>query len=195
MISSEQIKDLRDRTGVSVMECKKALEEAGGDIEKALKVLDKKFGSMALKKASREAHDGIVDAYVHSNYKVGVLLELHSETDFVARNPAFKELAHDIALHIAAMNPRYRSVEDVPLEVVETEEKEFKIEAAKLGKPNDITEQIVKGKLESRLSEISLLSQPFIKDPDKKISDIIEEAVGKFGENIKVGRFTRYSIS
>ncbi len=194
MISSEIVKELRERSGVSVMECKKALEETAGDMEKAFAMLEKRFGGMASKKSSRETKDGIVEAYVHSNGKLGVLLELHSETDFVARNPAFRELAHDIALHIAAMNPAYRSIEDIPEAVVAKERGEFKEEVAKLGKPKEIAAQIIEGKLASRLSEISLLAQPFVKDPAKTVKDLIDEAVGKFGENIRVGRFIRFWI-
>lgn len=148
-ITSEAIKDLRERTGVSVMECKKALEEAGGDMEKAMAVLSERFAVSAEKKASRETKEGIVEAYVHGNAKVGVLLELLCETDFVAKNPEFRAVAHDIAMHVAAMDPE---------------------------------------------DSASLLEQDFIKDPSKKISDIIGGAVGKFGENIKLGRFARYSL-
>jgi len=194
MISSETVKELRERSGVSVMECKKALEEAAGDIEKALAMLEKRFGGMAAKKLSRETQDGIVEAYIHSNGKLGVLVEFHSETDFVARNPAFKELAHDIALHIAAMNPAYRSIEDIPEAVVAKERGEFEEEVAKLGKPKEIAAQIIEGKLASRLSEMSLLAQPFVKDPNKTVKDLIDAAVGKFGENIRVGRFIRFGI-
>lgn len=194
MISSETIKELRERSGVSVMECKKALEESGGDIDQALKVLDKKFGGMASKKASRETKDGVIDVYLHSNAKIGVMLELHSETDFVARNPAFRELAHNIAMHIAAMDPQYCSIEDVPAEVREAEKAEIAGEVAKMGKPDELVAGIIDGKLQAKLAEVSLMSQPFIKDPDKKVSDLIEEAIGKFGENIKIGRFVRYAI-
>lgn len=165
MASSEVIKELRERTGVSVMECKKALEESGGDIAKAEQVLLKRFGSMAEKKAGREIKAGLVDVYLHPNAKVGVMLELGCETDFVARNPEFKALAHDIALHIAAMNPSYRSPEEALADMPASEK-----------------------------DEVSLLSQPFVKDPSKKISDLIQGAIGKFGENIKVGKFIRYSI-
>lgn len=194
MISNELVKELREKTGISVMECKKALEEANGDVAAAIKVLDKKFGGMASKKSARETKDGVVDSYVHSNGKIGVMLELHSETDFVAKNPAFRELAHDISLHIAAMSPEYRSIDDVPSDVVSELEVEFSKEAAKLGKPKDVTKNIVKGKLASKLAEVSLLSQPFVKDPNRTIQNLIEEAVGKFGENIKVGKFVRYEI-
>lgn len=194
MISSETVKELRERSGVSVMECKKALEEATGDIEKALAILDRRFGGMASKKASRETKDGVIETYVHSNGKLGVILELNSETDFVARNPAFRELAHDIALHIAAMNPAYRSTEDIPEAAVMKERRGFEEEVAKLGKPKEIAGQIVEGKLKARLSEISLLTQPFVKDSAKTVKDLIDEAVGKFGENIKVGRFVRLWI-
>lgn len=164
MASSDVIKELRERTGVSVMECKKALEEAEGDMAKAEEVLLKRFGGMAEKKAGRETKAGLIDVYLHPNAKVGVMLELNCETDFVARNPDFKALAHDIALHIAAMNPLYVAPEEAPAEMSVAER-----------------------------DEVALLSQPFVKDPSKKIVDLIQGAVGKFGENIKVGRFVRYS--
>ncbi|MBI2097099.1 MAG: elongation factor Ts [Candidatus Sungbacteria bacterium] len=194
MISSDKVKELRERSGISVMECKHVLEEAGGDIERALKMLESKFGGMASKKTSRATRDGIIEAYIHSNGKLGVLLELHSETDFVARNPAFRELAHDIVLHIAAMNPRYRSVEDIPEKIVVEERAVIEHEVARLKKPKEVTAQIIEGKLEARLSELSLLSQPFVKDPTKTVKGLIDEAVGKFGENIRVGRFARLEI-
>lgn len=148
-ITSETIKELRLKTGVSVMECKKALEEAAGDMGKAESILKERFGSMAAGKADRKTSEGIIETYLHSNAKVGVLVELLSETDFVAKNPAFREAAHDIAMQIAATDPK------------DAEE---------------------------------LLGQDFIKDPSKKVSDIIQGAVGKFGENIRLGRFIRYSI-
>lgn len=176
------------------MECKKALEEAGGDLAAAEKILAGKFGGMAARKAAREARDGVIDVYLHPNAKIGVILELNSETDFVARNPAFKDLAHDIALHIAAMNPRYRATEDITADVKARERKDIEAEVAKMGESGVLAKNNVAEKLSLRLQEISLMSQPFIKDQNKKISDLIEEAIGKFGENIKIGRFTRYSI-
>ena len=194
MISNELVKELRERSGISVMECKWALEEANGDIDGAVAILDRKFGGMASQKSSRELNAGIVDSYIHSNGKIGVLLSLHSETDFVSRNPAFRELAHEISLHIAAMNPRFRSIEDIPADVAQQYETDIRNEVVKLGKPEDIADQIVKGKLESQLGEIALLSQPFVKDPAKTVQNLVEEAVGKFGENIQVGKFVRYQI-
>ena len=194
MIPNELVKELRERSGISVMECKWALEEANGDIDGAVAILDRKFGGMASQKSSRELNAGIVDSYIHSNGKIGVLLSLHSETDFVSRNPAFRELAHEISLHIAAMNPRFRSIEDIPADVAQQYETDIRNEVVKLGKPEDIADQIVKGKLESQLGEIALLSQPFVKDPAKTVQNLVEEAVGKFGENIQVGKFVRYQI-
>ena len=194
MIPNELVKELRERSGISVMECKWALEEANGDIDGAVGILDRKFGGMASQKSSRELNAGIVDSYIHSNGKIGVLLSLHSETDFVSRNPAFRELAHEISLHIAAMNPRFRSIEDIPADVAQQYETDIRNEVVKLGKPEDIADQIVKGKLESQLGEIALLSQPFVKDPAKTVQNLVEEAVGKFGENIQVGKFVRYQI-
>jgi len=194
MISNELVKELRERSGISVMECKWALEEANGDIDGAVGILDRKFGGMASQKSSRELNAGIVDSYIHSNGKIGVLLSLHSETDFVSRNPAFRELAHEISLHIAAMNPRFRSIEDIPADVAQQYETDIRNEVAKLDKSKDIADQIVEGKLESQLGEIALLSQPFVKDPTKTVRNLVEEAVGKFGENIQVGKFVRYQI-
>lgn len=194
MTTSEDIKQLRNQTGVSVMECKKALEEAGGDMAGALKALEKKFGGMASKRASRETNAGIVDAYVHSNGRVGVLLELYSETDFVARHENFRALAHEISLHIAAMNPQYRSKKDVPADVIAALKKEVEEEVGKMEKSAGTAANSIEGKVASKLEEVSLMSQSYVKDPEKKISDIIEEAIGKFGENIKVGKFVRFSI-
>lgn len=190
----DKVKELREYTGVSVMECKKALDDARGDMEVAKKILVKRFGGMASHKAGRETKAGIVDSYIHSNGRVGVLVELFAETDFVARHENFKALAHEIALHVAAMNPLYVSLDQVPQEVAESEKKEIIEEVKKLGKPKELEERIAQGKLETRLSEICLMSQPSVRNPEKKISDVIEEAVGKFGENIKIGRFVRYSI-
>lgn len=194
MVSAELIKNLRDKTGASINECKKALEEAGGGLERAEKILEKKLGSLAGKRIGRETCAGIIDSYIHSDRRVGVLVELLSETDFVARNPAFSELAHNLALHIAASRPVYASVESVPHDVWAGEKTRFEEEVSRLGKPEKIAQEIVDGKLKSYFGAIALLDQTFIKDQDKTVRDIVNEAIGKFGENIRVGRFVRFEL-
>lgn len=192
--TAEQIKELREKTGAGISDIKKALEESGGDIAKAQTAIERRLGGSAAKKAGRVTGAGLVDAYVHLNGRIGVIVELLCETDFVARNPTFKELAHDVALHITAMAPLFLSIEDVPQDVWQSEKARFLEEANKLGKPPHIVEEIVDGKLKAHFGVLSLLEQPFIKDQDKMVKDIVNEAVGKFGENIKIGRFARIEI-
>lgn len=194
MISAQEIKDLRERTGAGIGDVKKALEESGGDHAKALEWLERKLGGMAAKKSSRETSAGLIDSYIHSNGRVGVLLELYCETDFVARNPAFKILAHDLSLHIAAMNPLYISLDAVPKEVWSAEESRVKEEVHALNKPADITIQIVDGKLKAHFGGLALVTQPFVKDQDKTVGEFLNEAIGRFGENIKIGRFVRLEL-
>lgn len=193
-ISTAQIKELREKTGAGISDVKKALESGGGDMAKAVAFIERKLGSSAVKKASRETKTGIIEAYVHSNFRIGVLVELFCETDFVGRNPAFKELAHDIAMHIAAMSPFYLSINSVSAEVWQKEKDRIYSEVKKLGKPGHMLEEITEGKLKSYFGEVSLLEQSFVKDQNKTVETIISEAVGKFGENIKVGRFVRLEI-
>ena len=194
MITTEQIKELRDLTGVSVMQCKKALEETGGDKEKALLILRKKSAGIAEKKGDRELGAGVVDAYIHSNKTVGTLIELSCETDFVARNEEFVALARDIAMHITATNPAYieesEITEDVRARVIEM----FKKEVAESGKPADIQEKMMEGKLTTYFAERTLLGQAFIKNPDITIKQLIDGGVQKFGEKIVVSRFSRFSV-
>ncbi len=194
MISAQLIKELREKTGAGVSDVKKAMEEAKGDTARALEIIERKLGGSAGKRAGRDTTAGIVEAYVHSNERLGVLVELFSETDFVARNPGFKGLAHDIALHIAAMRPMYVSLDAVPREQWEAEKARFTEEANALNKPAQITEQIVDGKLKAHFGAYSLLEQPFVKDPDKTVRDILNESIGRFGENIKIGRFVRIEM-
>lgn len=194
VISAEQIKELREKTGAGISDIKKALEESRGDMAKAMEVIARKLGSSAVKKASRDTGAGIVDAYVHSNGRIGVIVELFCETDFVARNPLFKELSHDLAMHIAAMRPLYLSLESVPQDLWESEKRRFAEESAALNKPAQILQEIVEGKLKSHFGSVSLLEQPFIKEQDKTVREVINEAIGKFGENIKVGKFARLEI-
>ena len=194
MKNVDQLKQLREETGVSVTDCQKALKEASGDIEKAKEILRKWGQSFAEKRLDRETKQGIIESYIHPNKKIGVLLDLRCETDFVARSEDFKNLAHDLVLHIAGMNPYYVKSEDIPEEVIGGEKEIYKEQVAKSGKPQNIVEQIIEGKLKSYKEGISLLSQPFVKNPDKTVQDIINEAITKVGENIVVKRFIRYEI-
>lgn len=193
-ITADQIRELREKTGAGMSDVKKALEENGGDIEKSFAALLRKLGSSAVKKAGRATGAGLIDAYVHSNGRIGVLVELLCETDFVARNLAFKELAHEIALHIAAMNPLYLSLDTIPAELWQSEKARISEEVKNLGKPTGIMEEIIDGKLKSYFGSLVLLEQAFIKDQDKRVLDIVNESIGKFGENIKIGRFSRIEI-
>jgi len=194
MISIDQIKSLREKTGISMIECKKALEEANGDENKAIEILKKKGIEVAEKKSGRETKQGIVEAYIHSNRKMGALVEVYCETDFVAKNSQFKELAHNLAMHITAMNPLYLSEKEIPEKVI-AEEKELLYSQFKdSGKPEKVIEQIVEGKLKKQHEQICLLSQPFIKNPDITIKQLIDEYIAKLGENIRIGKFVRFEI-
>jgi elongation factor Ts len=194
MISADLVKKLREKTGASMMECKKALEEADGNEAKAIEVLRKRGTQIAAKKSEREIKAGLIEAYVHSNKRVGVLLEIGCETDFVARNDSFQSLAHDIAMHIAAMNPRYLSAEDLEPEFIEKEKQIYLEQYKDSDKAANVIAQIIEGKIQKLNQEVCLMEQLFIKDPDKKIKNLIQEAMAKLGENIKIGRFTRYEI-
>ena len=192
MITTEQIKELRDKTGVSVMQCKKALEEAGGDMEKALMVLQKNSKATALKKLERTLGSGVVQSYVHSTGGVGAMVELMCETDFVAKNADFKALAYEIAMHIAAADPQYLNQESVPADMRKAAEEMFAKDVE--GKPEDLKQKIMEGKLSAYFGERALLDQPFIKNPDVTIRNLVEGAVQKFGEKTEIGRFARFSI-
>jgi elongation factor Ts len=193
MASMDQIKELRDRTGISVMQCGKALEEAGGDVEKALIILRKKGADAASKKQDRELGAGIVKSYVHSTGAVGTLVELRCETDFVAKNPEFPMLAYDIAMHIAATNPTFLKKEDISDEAKNLAKEVFIKEVA--DKPADMQEKILEGKLDAYFRDKVLLEQPFIKNPDMSIQNLIESAIQKFGEKIQIGKFVRFDVS
>lgn len=190
-ITTELVKQLRDKTGVSVMQCKKALEEAKGDMEKATIILLKKSGETAAKKESRELGAGVVEAYIHNTKNVGAMVELNCETDFVAKNEEFKKLAYDIAMHITASNPEYLKKEDI------SENSKNKVRDVLLkeveSKPKDMQEKIMSGKLDAYFSERVLLEQSFIKNPDMTIKNLIDHAIQKFGEKIVVSKFVRYS--
>jgi len=188
------VKQLRERSGASVMECRNALEEAKGDLTKALEILKRKGQAIAAKKNERETRAGIIEAYIHTNAKIGVLLDLRCETDFVAKNQLFKELAHELTLQIAAMAPQYISENDIPETVLDEEKAIYREELKNSGKPEKIIEQIIDGKLKKRFSEICFLDQPSIKNQDETVSDLIKNYIAKIGENIKVERFIRFDI-
>ncbi len=191
---TELIKELREKTGAGVMDCKKALQEAGGDIKKAEEILRKKGAAKAAKRAGRETAEGIVCSYIHAGGRIGVLVELNCETDFVARTDEFKTLCHEIAMQVAAMNPSYVAVEDIPQEVVEKERAELRQQALSEGKPEHIVEKIVDGRLKKFFAQECLLEQPWIKDDSKTIRDLVNEYIAKLGENIKVKRFCRFEV-
>jgi elongation factor Ts len=193
-ITLEQIKELRQRTGAGVVDVKAALAESKGDIEAAIAILRKKGKASAAKKANRQTREGVVGNYIHSNHKVAVLVSVLCETDFVARSDRFRTLVRDIAMHIAATDPLVVSPDDVPAAEVEAERQIALEQAAAKDKPAQIQEKIVAGKLKKFREERALLTQPFVKDPNKTIADIIHEAVGELGENITVGEFKRIAI-
>lgn len=193
-ITVSMIKELRERTGAGMMDCKKALQETGGDMEKAIDLLRKKGLASAAKKAGRTAEEGIVASYIHHNHKVGVLLELKCETDFVARTDQFQKLAAEIAMHIAWANPQYVSKEDVPADELNREIEVEKGRALQEGKPAAVLDKIVEGRLSKFYERVCLLEQPFIRDDSKKVKDIIAETVAVLGENIQVGKFARLAI-
>jgi elongation factor Ts len=192
MVTTEQIKELRDMTGVSVIQCKKALEEANGDKEKALDILRKKSKDIAAKKGDRVFGAGSVASYIHSNGTVGALVELVTETDFVANNQEFKALAREIAMHVAASNPSYVRTSEIP-ESEQTKAKELFAGEVE-GKPEELKEKILSGKIGSYFKERVLLEQPYIKNPDVTVSGLIEQAIQKFGEKIDVGRIARFDV-
>jgi elongation factor Ts len=191
-VTTEIIKALRDKTGLSVMQCKKALEETDGDMEKALVVLRKQASVAAAKKADRTLGAGSIQAYIHAGGAVGALAELRSETDFVSQNPEFVALTRDIAMHVAASNPEYLKREDIPEAVIVQAREVFQKEAA--DKPDAVREKVVQGKLDAHFSQVVLLEQSFIKDGDRTIRDLIEAATQKFGEKIELTRFARFSV-
>jgi elongation factor Ts len=191
-ITADMVKELRQRTGIGVMECKAALKEADGDLEKSIEILRKKGYARAQDKAARRANEGLVGSYIHSTGRIGVLVEVNCESDFVARNEEFQELVKNICLQIAAANPKYIAPEDIPAEVIEQEIVRAQFQDS--GKPAEIIEKIVQGKMGKLYEEVCLLDQVFIKDDKVTIRQLVLSAVAKIGENIKIGRFTRYEI-
>jgi elongation factor Ts len=193
-ISATQVKELREKTGAPMMDCKQALTEAKGDMEQAVVVLRKKGVSVAAKKATRVTSEGSVASYIHAGGKIGVLVEINCESDFVARTEDFKELVHDIAMHIAASDPKFVRKEDVTPEAYEREKDIFRAQAIASGKPANIAEKMVEGKMAKFYEEVCLLEQPFIKDQTVSIAQLIATKIGKLGENIAVRRFARFKV-
>ncbi|WP_105317632.1 translation elongation factor Ts [Thermus tenuipuniceus] len=194
MSQMELIKKLREATGAGMMDVKKALEDAGWNEEKAVQLLRERGAMKAAKKAEREAREGVIGHYIHHNQRVGVLVELNCETDFVARNEIFQNLARDLAMHIAMMNPRYVSAEEIPAEELEKERQIYIQAALNEGKPAQIAEKIAEGRLKKYLEEVVLLEQPFVKDDKIRVKELIQEAIAKTGENIVVRRFCRFEL-
>ncbi|MCX6567062.1 MAG: translation elongation factor Ts [Candidatus Aminicenantes bacterium] len=194
-ITADMVKELRERTGIGMMECKRALEEAGGDQEKAIEVLRKKGYARAADKADRTTREGRIGAYIHTNGRIGVMVEVNCETDFVSENEEFLELVKNIAMHIAASAPKYIAPADVPADVLDKEREIVREQFKDSKKPAEIVEKIVEGKLSKFYEETCLLEQPFIKDDKMKVKDLITQFISKFKENTKVGRFVRYQIT
>lgn len=194
-VSLEKIQKLREQTMASMADVKKALDESEGDEEKALFILKKQGKIIAEKKAARETNAGIVASYVHPNGRIGVLIEVKCETDFVAKNTEFQALVHDLTLHIAAMKPAYVKQEDVPQDAIDAEKKVFEAQVGEMkGKPAEVIQQIIEGKIKKYFDDVCLLNQPFVKDDSKTVRDRITECVAKVGENIEVGKFVRYEV-
>jgi elongation factor Ts len=193
-VTPELVRELRERSGAGIMDCKRALAEAGADVEQALVALRKKGLAAAAKKAGRTAADGLIASYIHAGGKIGVLIEVNCETDFVARTDDFQALAKDVAMQIAAASPRFVRREDVPAAVIESERSIYREQALTGGKPAAVVEKIVDGKMEKFFADTCLLEQPFIKDPDKTIGRLITESVARLGENVVVRRFARFQL-
>ncbi len=193
-ISAAMVKELREATGAGMMDCKRALEEAGGDIEQAKLNLRERGLAQADKKAGRQTAEGIVDSYIHLGGRIGVLLEVNCETDFVARNEDFRAFVHDMALQIAAADPGYVSRDQVPTAIVEQEQAILEAQAREEGKPDNIIPKIVEGKLNKFYEGVCLLEQKFVRDPDQTVEDILRETVALLGENIRVARFVRFEV-
>ncbi len=193
-ITAKMVKDLREKTGAGMMDCKKALAEAGGDFEKAVVVLRERGVAKAAKKEGRATAEGVISSYIHPGDKLGVLLEVNCETDFVARTDQFKQFVHDLAMHIAAAAPLCVDREEIDQDMINEERGIYRQQALNEGKPEKIVDKIVDGKIDKYYSEVVLLEQPFVKDDDKTVADFIKETVGSLGENIKVSRFARFRL-
>ena len=196
-IRAELVKELRDKTGAGFMDCKKALAEASGDVDQAVRWLREKGLAAAAKKAGRATTEGLVDSYLHAGGRIGVLVEVNCETDFVAKTPDFQRLVKDLAMQVAAASPalpRYVRREEVPAEVIEQEREIYRAQAKGSGKPEKVIEKIVEGKIDKFLADVCLLDQPFIRDPEKTVKEVVSEAIAKLGENINVRRFARFQL-
>lgn len=193
-ITASMVKELREKTNAPVMDCKKALVQCKGDMEKAILFLREKGLASATKKVGRITKEGLIVSYIHPGGKIGVMLELNCETDFVARNEEFGILAKDLAMQIAATNPLCIKREDLPAEILEKEKEIYRVQAESSGKPEKVIEKIVAGKLEKYYTEVCLMEQPFVKNPDMKVQDLIKSYIAKFGENITLRRFVRYHL-
>ncbi len=193
-ISAAMVKELRERTGAGMMDCKKALAEVQGDIEKAVDYLREKGQAAAAKKASRIAAEGLVESYIHGGGRIGVLLELNCETDFVAKTDEFKALARDLAMQVAASKPEFVRKEEVPADMIAKEKEILAAQAANEGKPEKIIEKMVEGRIEKYYKEVCLMEQAFVKDPDKTVKQLITEKINKIGENISIRRFVRFEL-
>jgi len=193
-ITAEMVKELRERTGVGMMDCKRALAEADGDMDQATKILRTQGLAAAQKRVERAATEGVVEAYIHAGAKLGVVVEVNCETDFVAKTDEFTQLAHDLAMQVAAAAPRYVTRDEIPADVLEREKEILRAQAANLGKPPQVVEKIVDGRLEKFFSEVCLMDQAFIRDPDVKVADLVRDAIAKIGENIVVQRFARFDL-
>jgi elongation factor Ts len=194
MITTEMVKTLRETTGAGVLDCKKALEATAGDFDKAVQHLREKGLAAAAKKAERVAEEGLIEAYIHAGGHHGALVELNCETDFVARTPEFRQLAHDLAMQVVASRPLYLSPDDVPPEALEAERSKYRTQALEEGKPEKIVDRIVEGRLQKFLQDACLSKQPFIRDTDMTVEELIRQAVARLGENIVVRRFLRYEV-
>ncbi len=193
-INAAMVKQLREKTGAGMMDCKNALSEVEGDIEKAIEILRKKGLATARKRAGRTLSEGIIQSYIHMNGKLGVLVEVNCETDFVAKNEDFKEFAKNIAMHIAATNPLGIAPEDILQEIIEKEKEIYRAQALDTGKPENVIDKIVEGKLNKFYEENCLLNQPYVRDTEISIADLLNELIAKIGENISIKRFARYQI-
>jgi elongation factor Ts len=192
-ISAAAVKELRERTGAGMMDCKKALEEAAGDVDKAVGILRERGVATAAKKAGREAREGLVASYIHAGGRLGVLLEVNSETDFVARNEEFQKLVQQLAMQVAGLAPQYVTIDSIPAEVLERKRAELMADEATLKKPEGVRAQIVEGQLRKWYQSVVLYEQPF-RDTDQSVGDLITDAIARIGENIRVRRFTRYQL-
>jgi len=193
-VNASQVRELRDKTGAGMMDCKRALAESAGDLDKAVVYLREKGLAAAAKRSARTASDGLVGSYIHAGGKIGVLIEVNCETDFVARTPQFQNLVKDLAMQVAAANPRFVRREDVTAEVIEAERSIYRAQASSSGKPAAVIEKIVDGKVEKFFADVCLLEQPFIKEPQRTVGQLVTDAVAQLGENIIVRRFARFQL-